>query len=797
MKRSFAILGLGAVFVVAAGRLIAAQRVDDWSSPKTWSGGHLPAAGANVVIPEGKTVLLDTPIPPLGQLVVKGTLIFADRDLELRARSILVEGRLTVGTADHPFRHRATISLDTCGAATDPNASTCSGNHSRLPTEAAFVVTGKLDLYGLSGKRSWTRLGANVEAGATEIETDGPSGWQPGDRIALAPTDFDVNDAESATVKEVRGRTAVLASPLRHPHWGRVTRGVDERAEVGLLSHNIVVQGVGHGLEQGLGGHLMVRPNASVHLERTEFRAMGQRGRLGRYPIHFHLAGPMRDSWVRDCSVHDCFNRAITLHGTHGVRLERNVAYETVGHAFFLEDGIETGNVLTQNLGIAIRAPKKENALLPTDLQPAVFWITHPSNDLAGNVAAGSEGFGFWYSLPKAPTGPSGLMPEAKEVLPRKSRLGRFSGNVAHSCAETALFVDNPPNPPGVSEAPTYDPPRPAVFEGFVGYKARKRGAWLRGSRLTLKGATLADCSIGATMAASLSSVEDSVFVGQSDNGPASLPKPWESGAPRVGFEFYDGPVSVERCRFEHFEDTETRKAGALTVLRFSPFFVDPRNSIRAATFERARPVYLPRRNGFADEDLSGDGYRSAAFVDLDGSVAGSAGASIAVRNPFLQEDGCRAVPQWGAMVCDSRYVRLFLDARDRPAHAVGPVTVSSRGTRHVMGGVPETGPNRSFQTLALPNREYDVRFARQLPKKLRIAMRFAERGDWLTVVLPYPAAPKVVRDHRTPITLSQTRAEFEHAKGDAAFHQNGRLYVRLTAGSGRMPDGDVCEITR
>ena len=36
--------------------------------------------------------------------------------------------------------------------------------------------------------------------------------------------------------------------------------------------------------------------------------------------------------------------------------LENNVVYDIMGHAFFLEDGIETGNIFDGNLGFLTRA---------------------------------------------------------------------------------------------------------------------------------------------------------------------------------------------------------------------------------------------------------------------------------------------------------------------------------------------------------------------------------------------------------------------------------------------------------
>ena len=97
----------------------------------------------------------------------------------------------------------------------------------------------------------------------------------------------------------------------------------------------------------------------------------------GRYPIHFHLSGDVTGSYVRGCAIHHTFNRAVTVHGVTGVLVEHNVAYNVMGHAFFIEDGIETGNTIQYNLGVFI---KTSSSLLITDVTPAAFWVTNPNN---------------------------------------------------------------------------------------------------------------------------------------------------------------------------------------------------------------------------------------------------------------------------------------------------------------------------------------------------------------------------------------------------------------------------------
>ena len=78
-------------------------------------------------------------------------------------------------------------------------------------------------------------------------------------------------------------------------------------------------------------------------IENVELNYVGQAFRLGRYAIHFHINGDMSGSYVKSCGIHRSFNRAVNIHATHNILVENNVAYDIMGGAFFLEDGVETG----------------------------------------------------------------------------------------------------------------------------------------------------------------------------------------------------------------------------------------------------------------------------------------------------------------------------------------------------------------------------------------------------------------------------------------------------------------------
>ena len=52
----------------------------------------------------------------------------------------------------------------------------------------------------------------------------------------------------------------------------------------------------------------------------------------------------MEGSYVRGLAIHETFNRAINVHGTHNMLVEHTVIHNVMGGALFLEDGIEQGN---------------------------------------------------------------------------------------------------------------------------------------------------------------------------------------------------------------------------------------------------------------------------------------------------------------------------------------------------------------------------------------------------------------------------------------------------------------------
>src|SRR5580693_759321 len=554
-SRSLLLLSVLAGFLLAgafAGVDAAQQpKATRWSDPATWPNHKVPVAGALVDIPSGKSVLLDVSPPPLNGVTIHGKLSFADKsDLELTTEWVMLHGELEVGTEAKPHTHKATITL------TD---NVKDEQLMGMGDRGIMVAGGTLNLHG-DRTNTWTKLASTAEAGSNSIEVLNAAQWRVGDMIVLASTDFDPHQAERRTIAAIRGNTITLDKKLDYMHFGKITFGVDERGEVGMLSRNIVIQASPDADKTLFGGHIMAMNGSKMFVDGVELNRMGQNMHLARYPIHWHLIGDAQGQYIRNSAIHDTYSRCVTVHGTNYLDIENNVTFNNIGHCFFLEDGVEHGNQFVHNLGILTKchpdAPcvptnlaaagesrpavrngqQAKDVLLPSDNTAATFWITNPDNIYRDNVAAGSDSNGFWMSLPEHPTGKFEGTEISAKTWPRRTPFREFKGNVAHSNYDSFMFDRNvgPDGHFGVTgssltghenPADANSPQVESVFEDLTAYKNRNGAIWGRGELHVFKNVKLADNANGFTHAsgefgryAFTSRVVDSLFVGETEN---------------------------------------------------------------------------------------------------------------------------------------------------------------------------------------------------------------------------------------------------------------------------------------
>jgi cell migration-inducing and hyaluronan-binding protein len=712
-SRSFLFAFLVPAFLLGSTLAVAsAQKQELWSNPATWPDGKVPRAGDTVAIEKGKEVLLDVSPPSLNGLHIEGKLSFSDNaDLELTTEWIMVHGTLEIGTKAKPHTRQATITL------TDNVAGE---EHDGMGDRGIMIAGGTLNLHG-NRTNSWTKLARTANAGSSRIDVLNARGWRKGDVIVLASTDFDFAQAEKRTIAAISGNAITLDQPLQYMHFGKITFGVDERGEVGMLTRNILIHASADAESSYFGGHIMAMLGSQMHVSGVELTRMGQNMHLARYPIHWHVLGEGKGQYIANSSIHDTYSRCVTVHATNNVRVENNVTYNTVGHCFFLEDAVETGNQFVHNLAMVTRCHPDGKPCVPTNLGPfkvaggknfntegqnakdilipsdntaSSFWITNPDNVFRDNVAAGSESTGFWFAFPEHPTGVYEGTDISKATWPRRIRLREFKGNTAHSNFD-GLMSDRGPRADGhfatgghialANPADANSPQVETLFQDFTSYKNRNGGLWVRGEMDVFKNLKLADNAIGYTHAAGsfngsafTSRVHDSLFVGETENignprTPAemaygrSLPEPELADFPIRGYEFYDFKHELDNVTFVNFQDNATRKTGAISYLLYTSFGMSSNNTVQRAKFVNAKPVYFPpMEHKWSNDDYGNGSYRTSVFHDKDGSVSGVRDSYILINdeiNGTVIDDACEIKPTWNAAVCKGDVGRLAVAA--------------------------------------------------------------------------------------------------------------------------------------
>lgn len=788
-----------------------------WSNAASWPGGKVPAAGDAVTIPRDQEIVLDVAPPALRSLTVDGKLTFSDNlDLELVTEWIyLRRGELEIGTEARPHTRKAVITLT--DNVPDENINT-------MGDRGIVLMGGTLQLHG-DRENSWTKLAKTAQAGASTIEVLNGSGWRKGDEIVLASTDFDPRQAEKRTVTAIAGNRVTLDRPLEFMHFGEITFGVDQRGEVGMLTRNIRIQASQDAEKTYFGGHIMAMPGSKMQVSGIELYRMGQNMHLARYPIHWHLVNEGRLQYIKNSSIHDTYSRCVTIHGTNHVRLENNVAYNNVGHCYFLEDAVESGNEVIGNIGIMTKchptlpcdpinlAPGRvgggaskpsDHVLIPSDNTVSTFWITNPDNIYRNNVAAGSDQIGFWFAFPEKPIGQFANEEAAAKFFPRRTRVREFSGNTAHSNFDGMMFDRGPSQDGNVSVGGSNyhtafaNPADPnsekldSLFVDFTGYKNRHGAIWARGELHTFRNLRLADNAIGFTHAAGRgpnaysSRVLDSLFVGESANiGNPRRPEeiaygrslPGDSDYPIRGYEYYDMRHDVENTTFVNYQPNATRDASALSYLMYTSFGMSTENAVRNATFVNSKPVSFPpvvRR--WASDFGRGNAWRGAAIHDRDGSVGGVPNSYIVLDNGIASDDqACKIRPEWGAAICqgDFGYFALGGNMGFGSGPIADPIMLGRNGRRWEYTG----------QTTIRSGADVRVETGR---KSLSLSLAEMENGSWVIFELPgFTAAPMGQQQ--------SSLAALRSASANAYFKNDTTLWVKLFAsntGAPRPPAG-------
>lgn len=435
---------------VATTDLLSQPNQGYWNDPSTWSNNEVPDINTKVVIGTSTVSGFDVhsltnTVKIAGSIRAKGILINGKLEakkgatnnawIELETEYIVIDGsnaKLEIGTSVNPYisNEGAVITLIGDDDGENPAGAQMGYNDKVIMAKNNSAI----ELFGKE-YHSWTKLSSTSLAGFNQLSLAESVDWEQGQEIVIASSSVDWNQAESFEIESISPDKTIitLSDALQHDHKAGIenysdgTRSwtADLRAEVGLLSRNIKIQGDESSDNSGYGGNIMIMMGSNGKANNVELLRMGQRGKMGRYPWHWHLLGnQIYLDHFKNSSIHSSYNRGITIHGTTHVTLDNNVIYGHKGHGVFLEDGSEDYNIITNNLVLSTSKPAESDALLRSDIinelvsrGPASFWIANPNNTITGNVAAGSEGTGFWFAFLPGETG----------------NLGNFDSNIGHS----------------------------------------------------------------------------------------------------------------------------------------------------------------------------------------------------------------------------------------------------------------------------------------------------------------------------------------------------------------------------
>ncbi|XP_054983665.1 fibrocystin-L [Sorex araneus] len=664
--------------------------VDVWSSSLSWGGKSPPEEGSLAVITKGQTILLDQNTPVLKMLLIQGgTLIFDEADIELQAENILITdgGILQIGTEASPFQHQAIITLH--GHLRSPE----------LPVYGAKTLAvreGTLDLHGLPVPVIWTRLAQTAKAGEKTLILQEAVTWKAGDKIVIASTGHrhSQRENEKRTIAFVSadGINITLADPLNYTHLGITVTLPDgtlfeARAEVGILTRNILIRGSNNmewdnkipacpdefdtgefatqtcfqgkfGEEIGsdqFGGCIMLHapmPGANMVIGRIEYVEIthaGQAFRLGRYPIHWHLLGDLQfKSYVKGCAIHQTYNRAVTIHNTHHLLVERNIIYDIRGGAFFIEDGIEHGNILQYNLAIFVQ---QSTSLLNDDVTPAAFWVTNPNNTIRHNAVAGGTHFGFWYRMNNHPDGPS----FDRNICQKRVPLGEFFNNTVHSQGWFGIWIFEEYFPM-LTGSCTSTVPIPAVFHSLTTWNCQKGAEWVNGGALQFHNFVMVNNYeagietkrilapfVGGWGETSGAMIKNAKIVGHLDELEMGSTFCTMKG---LILPFSEG-LTVSSVRFMNFDRPGCVALGVTSITGVC----NERCGGWSAKFVNIQYFHAPNKAGFRWE-------HEVVLIDTDGSLTGHKGHTVIPYSPLLDPSHCTQEAEWSigfpGAVCDA-----------------------------------------------------------------------------------------------------------------------------------------------
>lgn len=761
-----------------------------WSNSSSWKNGIKPTTNDEILIPKNSVLVLDQNIN-VKSIKVNGKLIVdISKDISITTELIMVMGNgayFEWGTTSEKYAKNGEINL----IGDDINAKIPGTN---VESKAIAVMNGgRLEMHAVLKSR-WTYLNETAKAGDTKITLSENPNWHSGDQIIIASTGIEAIEAgrnanssqtEKVTIKSVQGNMVTLNTPLQYRHHGTIqtvsngkgkTWTLDERAEVGNLTRNIKITGSkitsGSDKEKGFGGHVMIMHSGSVgNVSSVEFDNMGQSGILGRYPFHWHMVGDVTGQSIRDCAVHDANNRAITVHGTQNAIVEDNVIHNVLGHAIFLEDGNETGVIISRNLVAEVLKPKRSIQLLASDRffqnnridGPAAIWLMNPDNDVTNNACV-SSGTGIWYSLDSRPHGAASGQ---TNIVPNRTPMGAFQNNRAHGCyvGFNIDFVDiEGDTDRWKCNTTNYKHENDQLVESFTGF-SNYRAVWFRGYRMIFDDFKMANNRGRGTWVPTFSGLlRNSLVMGHTENEVTSTDNR------SYGVSIYDGILSVESTHFENFDGPK-----AAAFVYFSGAHKNfPSKVMPGVTFKNANIYHSPTQ-----DNITGFEPFMSILEDREGTLTGRAGDWIVPRHPFIIDDSFEAFPNGHTYHGAKKFARLGVNFGGLERTPI----YMDWGNGSPVHSSP-AGSFTEFPVMVNSSRIHRMRFIKHFNATNTFHYEYGRTNDWVTFFIDGVPSEFNINNGSSEHRIDKVNSigALNSATKSVSYYQNStnRMYFRL-----------------
>lgn len=434
-----------------------------WSSMKT-----VCKSGDACFVPDNEHWLLDWSPPNLSSLTIRGKLQWDTETagLQLTAGHVLVEGNgsLEIGTTLKPMTKQATIYISAESAAEH----TSFGQRFLAAKDHAEIL--------MHGRKliTWTLLAQDLGAGSSTLMLrDDPveMSWQVGDTIGIATT----SRGQSRPYKIVSmgpGKQIEIDPPasadylggwrqIRYNGWSKV---FDQRfelaAEVVNLQRSIAITGPANwDTSDWKGLHTLVTGTGFIDARYILVENCGQPPHIGRYCLHLHLMHQCPRCVLLGNAVVNSTQVGITVHGTHGAQVSKNVLWNTMSAGVYVEDGNEMNNSIEENVIICMHpvpalnplpCNKGPEGICPEARQGCTYDLFNSGGRLAGVYVVGmTNNFlrnrvvnmenCFWF---KGVADPVGRGHAAGKVCPVHLPFGQIKGNVCHDNRRFGIYLD-------------------------------------------------------------------------------------------------------------------------------------------------------------------------------------------------------------------------------------------------------------------------------------------------------------------------------------------------------------------